>query len=140
MNRRFNQLRKLIPGVLVLMAMNTQAQQASSSSPGQVSTAPQIHSLSTKEAIDYAVKNSALVKNALLDYKIQQESNRATTSQALPQVTGNLGLTDYLQIPTTLIPGEFIQQPGTFVPLKFGTQYTTTGGATLKQVLFDGQV
>jgi outer membrane protein TolC len=81
-----------------------------------------------------------IVRNALLDYQIQEQANRATTSQALPQVTGNLGWTDYIQIPTTLIPGEFVGQPGKFIPLKFGTQYNATGGVTLKQVLFDGQV
>lgn len=148
MNRRFKQLRKLIPGLMALVivsaaAQQVAAQQTSPASPGSASSgsaSPIIHSLSIKEAIDYAVKNSAIVKNALLDYKIQEQSNRATTSQALPQVTGSIGFTDYLQIPTTLIPGEFVQQPGTFVPLKFGTQYNTNGGVTLKQVLFDGQV
>jgi len=126
---------------MILVALNATAQQGVPASPGQVSSSPGIHTLSLREAIDYAGKNSVFVKNALLDLKIQEQSNRATTSQALPQLTGSIGFTDYLQIPTTLIPGEFLQQPaGTFVPLKFGTQYNTTGGVTLKQVLFDGQV
>lgn len=102
--------------------------------------AQQIHDFTLSQAIDYASKNSVLVKNALLDYQIQVQSNRATTSQALPQISGNLGWTDYIQIPTTLIPGEFVGQPGTFIPLKFGTQYNTTAGVTLQQILFDGQV
>jgi len=102
--------------------------------------AQQVHDLTLSQAIDYASKNSVLVKNALLDYQIQVQSNRATTSQALPQISGNLGWTDYIQIPTTLIPGEFVGQPGTFIPLKFGTQYNTTAGVTLTQILFDGQV
>ena len=139
MNRRFKQLRRLIPGLMVLAALNASAQPGSPVSAG--SSSPAIHTLSVKEAIDYAVKNSVMVKNALLDYKIQEQSNRATTSQALPQVTGALGLTDYLQIPTTLIPGEFVGQPaGTFIPLQFGTKWSANGGATLKQVIFDGQV
>ena len=103
--------------------------------PQQPGAGPQIHELSLAQAVDYATNNSVLVKNALLDYQIQEQSNRATTSQALPQITANLGLTDYIQIPTTLIPGEFVNQPGTFIPLKFGTQYNATGGITLKQVL-----
>lgn len=102
--------------------------------------AQQPHEFSLAQAIDYASKNSVLVKNALLDYQIQDQSNRATTSQALPQVTGNLGLTDYIQIPTTLLPGEFFNQPGKFIPVKFGTQYNATAGVTLTQILFDGQV
>jgi len=142
MNRKSDKLRWLISGALALGLVNTQAQQGSAAQQPrqQAAPAPQVYSFSIKEAIDYSAKNSTLVKNALLDYKIQEQSNRATVSQALPQVTGSLGLTDNLQIPTTLIPGEFIQQPGTFVPLKFGLQYNANYGITLKQVLFDGQV
>src|ERR1035437_4200172 len=133
MNRRYNKVRALILGLLTLHIVNTQAQLASQT--------VQVHQFSLKEAIDYGSKNSVKVKNALLDLKIQEQSNRATTSGALPQITGAASLTDYLQIPTTLIPGEFIGQPaGTFIPLQFGTQYNTYGQVTLKQVLFDGQV
>ncbi len=63
------------------------------------------------QAIDFAAKNSVIVKNALLDYEIQEQSNRATTSQALPQVTGSLGFTQYIQVPVTPIPGGLF--PGT---------------------------
>jgi outer membrane protein len=133
MNIRYSQLCTLILGLLLLFFTKTPAQQ-----PVQV---PQVHQFSLKEALDYGTKNSAKVKNALLDLKIQEQSNRATTSGALPQITGAASVTDYLQIPTTLIPGEFVGQPaGTFIPLQFGTQYNTNGGITLKQVLFDGQV
>jgi outer membrane protein len=137
MNRKFKKgrgLRLFLPATLLLIALHTRAQQ-----PGATAARP-IHEFSLAEAIDYSAKNSVLVKNALLDYQIQVQSNRATTSQALPQVTGNLGVTDYIQIPTTLIPGEFVGQPGTFIPLKFGTKWNSTGGVTLQQVLFDGQV
>src|SRR6201996_7031736 len=128
----------LLPVVLLLLASGLRAQQSAgaASSPG----ATPVHEFSLPQAIDYASKNSVFVKNALLDYQIQVQSNRATTSQALPQVTGNLGITDYIQIPTTLIPGEFIGQPGTDIPVKFGLKWNQTGGITLQQVIFDGQV
>jgi outer membrane protein len=126
----------------LLLASAAWAQQSSpAAAPAQNPSEPALHEFSLPQAIDFAAKNSVIVKNALLDYQIQQQSNRATTSQALPQISASLGLTDYLQIPTTLIPGEFVGQPaGTFLPLKFGTQYNTSGGVTLTQVLFNGQV
>ena len=148
MNRKFNKGRSSLPGILrsflaaasLLLVLDIHAQQQAMAS-SSANQPTQIHAFSLQQAIDYAAKNSVIVKNALIDYQIQQQSNRATVSQALPQITGNLGLTDYIQIPTTLIPGEFVGQPaGTFLPLKFGTQYNATGGVTLKQVLFDGQV
>ncbi|HEY4287031.1 MAG TPA: TolC family protein [Puia sp.] len=151
MNRTLKKGRRLFQNALaalfLLYVHTSQAQQtrqpaAQQPAPGtsSASAAPQIHELSIVQAVEYATKNNVSVKNALLDYQIQEQSNRATTSQALPQVNANLGFTDYIQIPTTLIPGEFVNQPGTFIPLKFGTQYNATGGVTLKQVLFDGQV
>jgi outer membrane protein len=122
----------LVPVVLLLLASGLRAQQSAGATP--------VYEFSLPQAIDYASKNSVFVKNALLDYQIQVQSNRATTSQALPQVTGNLGITDYIQIPTTLLPGELIGQPGTYIPVKFGLTWNSTAGATLTQVLFDGQV
>jgi outer membrane protein len=158
MNKRFNKCRTLVAkrrnfitawrglavAIGVLLTINMQAQQnppAMASRQGSP-TAQVIHSFSVKEAIDFAAKNSVYVKNALLDYQIQQQSNRATTSQALPQINGNLGVTDNIQIPYTIIPGGLF--PGTVAgkdyPFQFGTQYNSTYGVTLKQVLFDGQV
>jgi outer membrane protein len=102
---------------------------------------PTKHEFSLQQAVDYGMKNAVQVKNALLDIAIQQQSNRDITSAALPQVTSTTGLTDYLDIPTTLLPGEIVGQPaGTFVPVKFGTKYTANTGVTLNQLLFDGQV
>lgn len=107
----------------------------------QTQAQPTTHQLSLQQAVDYGMKNALQVKNSLLDIAIQQQSNRDITSAALPQITSTTGLTDYLDIPTTLIPGEVTGQPvGTFIPVKFGTKYTANTGVTLNQLLFDGQV
>lgn len=91
--------------------------------------------------MEYAHKNNVQVKNALLDISIQQQSNRDITSAALPSVTGSIGATDYLKIPTSLLPGEVFGQPrGTYIPVQFGTKYNSTASIQLQQLLFDGQV
>lgn len=101
----------------------------------------QTNAFTAKQAVDYALKNSAQVKNALLDIQIQRQTNKEITSLAYPQVSGNLAVNDYLSLPTSLIPAEFTGgPPGTFIPLKFGTKYSATYGADLQQILFDGQV
>ena len=103
--------------------------------------AQQVNQFSLKQAVDYATKNSVQVKNALLDILIQKQTNRDVTSIALPQVNGTAGVTDYIDIPTTLIPGEITgQPPGTFTAAKFGTKWTANAGVTLSQIVFDGQV
>jgi outer membrane protein TolC len=98
------------------------------------------HELSIQQAVDYAAKNNVQVKNALVDVLLQKETNRQITSAAYPSITGSGSLTNNLELQTTLLPGELVGQPGTFVPVTFGTKYITNGGIDLNQILFDGQV
>jgi outer membrane protein TolC len=99
------------------------------------------HEFSLQQTLDYAKKNSAQVKNALLDIQIQQQTNRDITAGALPSITGNAGLTDYLKIPTTLIPAQIFGGPaGSFEAVQFGTKYNANGTINLQQTIFDGQV
>lgn len=103
--------------------------------------AQQVNTFTVRQAADYALKNSAQVKNALIDIAIQKQTNKEITAMAFPQINGNASTTDYLSIPTSLIPAEFTGgPPGTFIPLKFGTKYNATLGLDLQQILFDGQV
>jgi outer membrane protein TolC len=96
---------------------------------------------SLNQAVDYAMQHSTVVKNALLDIKIQQQSNREITAMAFPQLQTSLTMNDYLEIPTSLVPGEFTGgAPGTFFPIRFGTKYNVTGSMEMTQILFDGQI
>jgi outer membrane protein TolC len=103
--------------------------------------AQQTYSFTAKQAVEYAMKNSVNVQNALKDIEIQLQTNREITSAAYPQLSGSINVTNYLKLPTQLIPAEFFGgQPGTFQAVQFGTKYNGTYGATLQQILFDGQV
>ena len=107
----------------------------------QQANTPTVNALSAKQAVDYALKNAIPVKNALLDIEQQKQSNRQITASALPQITGNASVVDYMSIPTSLIPAEFFGgTPGTYQPIKFGTKYNGTYGGDLQQIIFDGQV
>ena len=122
-----------------------------------------VYQFSVEQATQYAMQNSIDVKNALLDIKIQKQSNREITSIALPQVNGSVGLNHYFDIPVTTLPdfispsvykvlvdngvingsGNPIQFPSNgfgYVPAKFGTNWTGSGGIDVSQILFDGQV
>ncbi len=101
---------------------------------------PVQHKLSVQQAVDYAAKNNVQVKNALIDIQIQKEVNREVASAAYPQLSATGSFTDNLKLQTTLLPGELIGQPGTFVPVTFGTKYITSGSVDATQLLFDGQV
>ena len=112
---------------LLLFALNADAQK--------------INNFSVQQAVDYAKQNSVQVKNALLDYQVQKQTNREITSVAYPQINASGNFNDYLVIPTSLLPAEIAGGPaGTYFPVKFGTKYNASGGFDVSQLLFDGQV
>jgi outer membrane protein len=102
-----------------------------------------VHRFSLQDALNYAEKNNVQIKNALIDIQLQKQSNRETTATAYPSLAANGSFTDNLKLPVQLVPAEFLDPnapPGTFIPLKFGTKYATSGSLDLSQILFDGQV
>lgn len=107
----------------------------------QPATAPVVHEFTIQQAVDYAMKNSWQVKNALLDVQVQQQTNREVTGSAYPQLSANGSLTYNAKLPVSLVPAEFFGGPaGTFQELAFGVKWNSTGGVSLSQILFDGQV
>jgi outer membrane protein len=95
--------------------------------------------LSLKQAIDYAMKNQVSIQNADLDIQITEAKRKEVLGIALPQINSSLDVRDFLDLPTSLIPAEFFGgKPGTFIGLKFGTQYTATGSLDASQLIFDG--
>jgi outer membrane protein TolC len=100
-----------------------------------------IHAFSLTDAVSYAQKNNLQVKNSLLDIDIQMQTNREIASAALPTIGSNLSGTNFLTIPTSLLPGQiFGGAAGTFIPVQFGTKFNSTYGVNFSQILFDGQV
>ena len=100
-----------------------------------------VHAFSLADAVTYAQKNNVQVKNTLLDIDIQIQTNKEIASAALPSIGSSLGGTDFLTIPTSLLPGQiFGGAPGTFIPVQFGTKFNANYGANFNQILFDGQV
>jgi len=119
----------LLTACLILYANTGSAQQTAK---------PQTpYSFSLADCINYAYEHQDSIKNAQLNLKNADYKVNELIGQGLPQINGSATFQDYLQIPVTLIPGEFFNQPGTFVPLKFGVTYQSSVGATIDQKLFD---
>ncbi len=130
----------------------------------QSSMAQNKNEFSVKQAVDYGVKNAVQVKNALIDIKIQEQTNREITAAAFPQINGSVNTIHYFNVPVQSIPnfiapatynvlqkegvkngtGNTITMPngGNFgnLPLQFGTPWTSSAGLDFSQLLFDGQV
>ncbi len=72
--------------------------------PALFTSAQQRYELTVKEAVDLAFKNVISIKNAQLDYKIQEAQNRQILGQAYPQLSGNASANHYLKLPVILFP------------------------------------
>lgn len=90
-----------------------------------------------QQAIDYAYKNSPNYLSADLDAKSAEYRRKEIMGAGLPQITGSIDLKDYIEIPTSLIPGQFFGgQAGSFIPVQFGTKYNSTAGLNASQLVF----
>ena len=127
-----------------------------------VISAQQRHELTAKEAADFARKNNALVKNALVDVQIQAQTNREITANAFPQINGNAGINYFPKIGVQRFPnfiaagtygvltdegvknanGNAIVMPNDFgfIEAAFGSKFNNSVGVDLQQLLFEGQV
>lgn len=121
------------------------------------------YQLSSKEAVDLAIKQVTEIKNLNIDRQLQVSKNREITGQALPQINGTVSLTHYFNIPVTLLPdfispsvynvlvdqgvkdgnGNPILQPSgppALFPARFGVPWQASAGIAIQQLLFQPDV
>ena len=92
-----------------------------------------------ENAIDYALENNRLSKNATSDLEIANAKKWETIATGLPQINAFIDYNNNLKQPISLVPAEFFGgNPGEFSELSFGTKQTIDGSVTLTQLLFDG--
>ena len=102
-------------------------------------TAKQNFSFSLQQAIDHALKNNYKSINASRDIEISKEKKWETTAMGLPQINGNFGYQNNIEIQKSVIPAEaFGGTPGTFNEVAFGTKQNAAASLTLSQLIFDG--
>ena len=94
---------------------------------------------SLKGAQGYALENSYVLQNSKRDVTSAQKEVWETITIGLPQVSGTANYNKFLNLPVSLIPGEFFgEEPGTYLPVKFGQDYSSDFGFTVSQLIFDG--
>ncbi|CAN5202826.1 TolC family protein [soil metagenome] len=97
------------------------------------------YTLSMEEAVTFGVKNNYSSRIAEKEVERTLKQKWEIISQGLPQISGNVDYQNLLKQPVTLIPAEIAGgAPGTFVPVRFGTQQNLGGTATWNQLIFDG--
>ena len=104
-----------------------------------VATVAQTRSFTVEEAVTFALDSNYTAINSRRDIAKAIKKKWETTASGLPQVSASLDYNYQIKQPTQLIPAEFTGgDPGTFIPVVFGTQHNATATATLSQLIFDG--
>ena len=99
----------------------------------------QSNTFTLDEAIQYAMQNNAISKNASNDLEIAQAKKWETIATGLPQISAFVDYANNIKQPISLVPAEFFGgDKGEFAEISFGTKQTFDGTATLNQLLFDG--
>ena len=94
---------------------------------------------SLEQAVQYALENNTMSKNATNDLEIAQAKKWETIATGLPQLSAFLDYANNIKQPISLVPAEFFGvNKGEFAEISFGTKQTFDGTATLNQLLFDG--
>jgi len=121
---------------LLLVMMQAFGQKSGGNTPAKTDS---VFHLSLQQCTEYALSNQPNVRNAKYEVGKATAKVREIRGIGLPQITGSVSVSDYLQIPTTLIPAQFFGGPnGTYEPVQFGTKYNATGEIDASQILFDG--
>ena len=99
----------------------------------------EVYRFSLKEAVDFALENNSISKNAARDVEIAKLQKWETTSTGLPQIKAAISYNNWLKQQISLIPAEFFGgEPGQFAEIAFGTKQTMNGTVTISQKIFDG--
>ena len=102
----------LTAGLMIGLATITTAQTKDTTS----------YSFSLQQAIDYAMKNHTAVQNAAYDEQIADQKVKETIGIGLPQITGGVSVQDFIEIPTSVFPGNAFNpfaNPDSLTAVKF---------------------
>ncbi|AHM60299.1 outer membrane protein [Flammeovirgaceae bacterium 311] len=136
MNKKY-----LLAGLLLMMLGPVRAQdlaevQPSSQEPS-AQESPQAKPLTLKEAISYGLKNNEDIAKATYDEEISLNRIQEIRGQGLPQLSATAKLEYFPALPTQILPGILVGQPGSDIPVQFGKDWNAQGGLQVSQLLFN---
>lgn len=94
---------------------------------------------SLQEALDFAYENNYDILSSYKDIEAAEQQVKEYMAIGFPQLNAGVNYTDYIALPTMIIPA------GTFGPgsarqeVQFGTKYNAAAEATASQLIFDGK-
>ncbi len=101
--------------------------------------AQETYNFSLEEAINFAMENNYDILSSYKDIESAEQQVKEYMAIGFPQINASINYTDYISLPTMIIPA------GTFGPgspeseVQFGTKYNASADATASQLIFDGK-
>ena len=99
----------------------------------------EVYKFSLEEAVERALDSSYVSLNARRDQAKALKQKWETTADGLPQISAAVDYEYNPKLIVTPLPGEVVgEEPGTIVPVTFGTRQNMRATASLNQLIFDG--
>ncbi|MCB0570237.1 MAG: TolC family protein [Phaeodactylibacter sp.] len=108
----------------------------SASSQSAVNGQLAFQAMTFEDCIQYAMQNNPNLQQVKLDEVAGEYQVKEVRASGLPQASLSGRYTDNFALPTQLLPGEIIGQPGTTVPVQFGVRHGLYAGLEVNQLLF----
>lgn len=89
-------LKTLLAIVLTGIIANAKAQQVDTSS----------YFFSVQQSVEFALKHNTAMQNVILDQQIATNKIKEIIGSGLPQINGSSQLQQFIEIPTSQLPGE----------------------------------
>lgn len=92
--------------------------------------------LTLSKAVQYGLKNNYRIQNAIYEQEKAEYKVGEVKSSAFPQLTAEGQFQNSPNLPTQILPGEIVGQPGNDVEVQFGTSHNANGTLKATQLLY----
>jgi len=103
---------------------------------GNMEAQEYLQKYSLQQCLDFAVNNSYAAHKAQLDVRESDYQTKEARSGVLPQINASGSFDNNIVLPTMMMPGEIIGEPGTQLPVQIGTKNTLDLSVAAEQIIF----
>ena len=94
-------------------------------------------SLSLRQCMQIAVEENINIITARIEKEKSQYKKAEAISAVIPKINIGANFQDNLSLPTTMLPGELIGQPGTTIPVRMGSNFVTSASVSLNWIFYN---
>lgn len=97
------------------------------------------HRFSLNQALTYAMENNYDILSSYKDIESAEQQVKEYMAIGFPQINAGVSYTDYIALPTMILPAGSFGPDSPEQEIQFGTKYNAAADATASQLIFDGK-